>query len=104
MTILIKFETADFCSKDIFYNKIYSGLNLNYYYSGIIIINYSDDTEDEYSFTYKNDPFIDLSLLDNKPYCSLEHIYYFVRSIINESDKDILYIKIEFTKEEEEDK
>jgi|ERR1700722_12856059 len=102
MTINIKFETKDFLAKDVFYKKIYSGLNLNIYYSGIIIINYLDNTEDEFSFTYKNDPSITISFLDDKPYCSLEYIYYFVRSIINKSDKDILYIELKFTKKEDE--
>ena len=102
MTINIKFEIMDFWTKDIFYKKIYSGLNLDNYYSGIIIINYLDNTEDEFFFTYKNDPSITLSFLDDKSYCSIEHIYYFVRSIINESDKDILFIELEFTKEEGE--
>ena len=80
MTINIKFETIDFWAKDIFYKKIYSGLNLdNYYYSGIIIIiNYLDNTEDEFSFTYKNDPSITSSFLDDKSYCSIEHIYIYI--------------------------
>jgi hypothetical protein len=102
MTINIKFNTIDFWAKDIFYQKIYSGLNLDNYYSGIIIINYLDNTEDEYYFTYKDDPSIPLSFFDDKSCRSIEHIYYFVRSIINKSDKDILFIELEFTKEEDE--
>jgi len=101
MTINIKFETIDFWAKDVFYKKIYSGLNLdNYYYSGIIIINYSDNTEDEFSFIYKNDPCIISSFMNDKSYCNIEHIYYFIRSIINKSDKYILYVELEFTKKE----
>ena len=101
MTIYIKFETIDFWIKDIYYKKIYSCLDLNSYYSGIVIIKFLDNTSDEWSFTYNNDLSITSSILDDKPECSLEHLYYFIRSIINESNKDILNIELKFTKEED---
>ena len=98
MTFNIKLEVIDFYEKDLFYKKIYSCLSVYGYYSGIILIRYLDNREDEWSFTYINDPSITMSVLNNKSECDLEHIYYFIRSIIRESDNDILYIELKFTK------
>jgi hypothetical protein len=106
MTIYIGFESMDFVSfwaKDIYYKKIYSILQPNVRYSGAVIIKFVDNTEDEWSFTFNNDLSITSSILDDKPDSSLEHLYYFVRSIINESDSDILDIQFAFTKKEDEE-
>lgn len=103
MTIYIKFESIDFWTKDIYYKKIYSCLESNVRYSGAVIVRFLDNTSDEWSFTFNNDLSITLSILDDKPECSLEHLYYFIRSIIKESDIDILDIELKFTKKEEEE-
>ena len=97
MTFNIKLEIIDFYKKDLFYNKIYSCLSIYGHYSGIIVIQYLDK-EDEWSFIYINDPSITMSVLNSESECDLEHIYYFIKSIIRESFNDILYIELKFTK------
>jgi hypothetical protein len=98
MRYFIKFETIDFCNKDVFYKKIYSCLNLNYNYSGIIIINYFDNTKYKFTFTYNSNFSIIMSYINNKSKYNLEYLYYLIKSIINESNKDILNIEIKFTR------
>ena len=100
MTFFIKLEMIDLFKKDVFYKKIYYRLNSNYNYSGIIIINYLDNTKDEFYIIYNNNISIIMSFLNNKSECSIEYLYCFVRSIINESNKDILNIELKFTKKE----
>jgi len=98
MKYFIKFEITDLYKKDVFYKKIYSCLNLNYNYSGIIIVNYLDNTKDKYSFIYNSNISIIMSYINNKSECSLEYLYTFIKFIINKSNKDILNIKLKFTK------
>lgn len=96
MKYIIKFEIIDLYKKDVFYKKVYSCLNLNYNYSGIITVNYLDNTKNEFSFTYCENISIIMSFINNKSEYSLEYLYYFVRSIISISDKDILNIEFKF--------
>jgi len=96
MKYFIKFETIDLYKKDLFYKKIYSCLNLNYNYSGIIIINYLDNTKDKFSFVYNNNISIIMSYINNNSECNLEYLYCFVRYIINISNKNILNIEFKF--------
>ncbi|SRR6266496_347259 len=98
MKYIIKFEILDFYKKDFFYKKIYSCLNLNYKYSGIIKVNYLDNTKDKFYFTYNNNFSIIISYVNNKSEYNLEYLYYFIRSIINKSDKYILNIEFKFTR------
>jgi hypothetical protein len=98
MKYYIKFEIIDFYKKDFFYKKIYSCLNSNYDYSGIIIINYLDNTKYEFYFTYCKNISIIMSYVNNKSECSLEYLYTFIKFIINKSNKDILNIELKFTK------
>src|SRR6516225_2835628 len=97
MKYFIKLEIMDLYKKDLFYKKIYSCLNSNYNYSGIIIINYSNNTKYEFSFIYCNKISIIMSYINNKPECNLEYLYYLIKFIINKSNKDILNIELKFT-------
>ena len=96
MKYFIEFEIIDLYKKNLFYKKIYSCLNLNNNYSGIIKINYLDNTTDEFYFTFNNNISIIMSFINNNSECNLEYLYYFVRSIINKSDKYILNIEFKF--------
>lgn len=98
MEYLIKFEIIDISKKDVFYKKIYSCLNSNYNYSGIITINYLNNTKNRFFFTYNNNLSIIMSFMNNKSECSLEYLYYLIKFIINESNKNILNIELKFTK------
>lgn len=98
MRYFIKFEIIDFYKKDVFYKKIYYCINLNYNYLGILKVNYLDNTKDEFYFTCNNDISIIMSYIDNKSEYNLEYLYYFVKCIINESNKDILNIELKFTR------
>ena len=100
MKYIIKLEILDLYKKNLFYKKIYSCLNSNYNYSGIIIINYLDNTKNEFYFTYNNNNnfSIIMSYINNKSEYNLEYLYYFVRYIINKSDKSILNIEFKFTR------
>lgn len=98
----INLEITDFLKKGIFYDKIYSGLSAYGYYSATLIINSLDNTQYEVSFTYINDPSITMFDLANKFERNAEHLYYFIRYIIHESDNNILDMELIFTKEEQE--
>lgn len=98
MKYFIKFEILDFYRKNLFYKKIYSCLNINYNYLGIITVNYLDNTKDEFYFTYINNLSIIMSYINNKSEYNLEYLYYFIKFIINESNKDILNIEFKFTR------
>jgi hypothetical protein len=96
MKYFIKFEILDLSKKDLFYKKIYSCLNSNYNYSGIIIVNYLDNTKDKFSFTYISNISIIMSYVNNKSECSLEYLYYLIKFIISISNKNILNIELKF--------
>jgi hypothetical protein len=101
MTFNVKLEVIDISKKYRFYEIIYSYLSEYGNYSSIILVKYVNDTYDEICFTYINDPSITISVLDykyNKSECDIEHLYYIIRSIIRESEYDILNIELKFTK------
>jgi hypothetical protein len=101
MTFNIKLEIIDISIKYRFYEKIYFCLSEYGNYSGTILVSYLNNTYDEIWFTYINDPSITISVLDyksDKSECDIEHLYYIIRSIIRESDNDILDIELKFTK------
>jgi hypothetical protein len=96
MKYIIKLEILDLYKKNLFYKKIYSCLNSNYNYSGIIIVNYLDNTKDKFSFTYNSNISIIMSYVNNKSEYSLEYLYYLIKFIISISNKSILNIELKF--------
>lgn len=101
MTFNIKLDIIDLSKKYRFFEIIYSCLGEYGYYSGTVIINYLDDTYNEMSFNYINDPSITISVFDsksNKSGYDIEHLYYFIRSIVRESENNILNVELKFIK------